>query len=49
MTKKKSKMFQRKPTKREIEKWTDKINFEGLDINEVPEDIRTYIAILLGV
>ena len=46
---KKKKMFPRKPTKAEIKKWADKVNFEGLSINDVPEEIRTYIAILLGV
>ena len=49
MAKKKSKMFPRRPTKKEIKEWTDKIINDGMDIYEVPEDIRTYIAILMGV
>lgn len=49
MVKKKSTMFPRKPTKKEIKFWTYKISDEGLSINDVPEDIRTYIAILMGV
>ena len=49
MAKTKSKMFPRKPTKKEIKLWTEKIRDEGLSINDVPEDIRTYIAILMGV
>ena len=49
MAKKKSRMFPRRPTKKEIKEWTNKVIDEGLDINEVPEDIRTYIAILMGV
>ena len=48
MAKKKSKMFPRKPSKAEITEWTDKV-INGLDINDVPADIRTYLAILLGV
>ena len=48
MAKRKSKMFPRKPTKKEVKKWTEAY-YGGLDINEIPEDIRTYIAILMGV
>lgn len=48
MAKKKSTMFPRKPTKKEIKEWTGKV-INGQDINEVPDDIRTYIAILLEV
>lgn len=44
-----AKGFIKKPTKKEIEKWVKAINFEGKTINDVPEDIRTYIAILMGV
>ena len=49
MGKKKSKMFPRKPTEEEIKKWRNDILIEGVELNEVPADIRTYIAILLGV
>lgn len=47
MPEKKSKMFPRKPTQEEIEHWTNVALAEGLA--EVPNDIRTYIAILMGV
>ena len=49
MAKKKSKMFPRKPTKKEIKEWTDKIYIDGYTVSDIPEDIRTYIAILMGV
>ena len=47
--KKKSKMFTRRPTKKEIDSWVNKIYDGEADIDDIPEDIRTYIAILLGV
>lgn len=49
MEKQKSKMFPRKPTKKEIKVWSDKVLIEGYEIKELPNDISTYIAILLGV
>lgn len=49
MAKKKSKMFPRKPTKKEIKEWTDKVMIDGYEIKDLPNDISTYIAILLGV
>ena len=37
------------PTEEQIEYWKTQICLEGKTINDVPDDIRTYIAILLGV
>lgn len=49
MAEKKSKMFPVKPTDEQVKYWADQIHFEGKSINDVPDEIRTYIAIMLGV
>lgn len=42
-------MFPRIPTEGEIAEWKNKITYGSATIDDVPQDIRDYIAITLGV